>query len=49
MPGAITTTFSYGLRTILDGRGLVAVKWATASLLLRCPADDGEEADGAVT
>jgi len=37
------------LRTIFDGRGLVAVKWATASPLLRCPADDGEEDPGTAT
>ena len=49
VPGAIITTFSYGLRTIFDGRGLVEVKWATASLLLRCPAGDGEEAPGTAT
>jgi hypothetical protein len=45
VPGAIITTFSYGLRTIFDGRGLVA----TASPPLRCPADDGEEAPDTVT
>ena len=49
VPGAIITTFSYGLRTIFDGRGLVAVKWATASLLLRCPAGDGEVDPGTAT
>jgi hypothetical protein len=49
VPGAIITTFSYGLRTIFGGRGLVAVKWATASPLFRCPADDGEEAPGTAT